>query len=344
MLSIHPALRTDTLASTADEYLSTVRHLTSWKSRRSEVRAWVEALGDRPIDALTKLDVLRARSGWVEAGVSPKTCNNRLVTLRHWCETLDVVPPPTARVRPLRVARTPPVVVPVATIEAVLRRLAEAERAGVLRDARTRARLGVLATTGRRPSEVMRAVPDDLDWERSIWRVRDGKGGWTPGGVHLTASCSAAWRLFAAADAWGRWDQTSWVRTLRRHGWPEGLRPYSMRHSVGIAMSEQGIDLADVGAALGHVNPVMTRSHYVPLLNPRMRKAAEALESARPIRALQSEEAGQLALPFGPRPVRRGPKAAKAAPAAPGAPAAAGEARARTDGRVVRPDVRAWGG
>ena len=79
--------------------------------------------------------------------------------------------------------------------------------------------------------------------------------------MHLTASCSGACRLFAAADAWGHWNQTSWVRTSRRHGWPEGLRPYSMRHSIGIAMSEQGLALADVGAALGRVNPVMTRSH-----------------------------------------------------------------------------------
>ena len=311
-----------TLAAAADEYLATVRHLASWKSRRSEVRAWVAALGARPVAGLTKLDVLRVRSTWLAGGCAPKTVNNRVATLQHLCGTLDL-PDPAARIRPVQVPRTLPQIVPVGVIEQVLERLADA---GLWR---TRARFGVLAATGRRPSEVMRTRRGDLDWERAVWRVRDGKGGWTPGGVALAATALAAWREFDRVEAWGCWDQTSWVRTLRRHGWPEGLRPYCLRHSVGIAMSEAGIDLSDVGAALGHRSTDMTRSHYVPVSDRRMRKAAEALEGARPIPALAADgpPAQQLALPLGTLPFRR-----------PTRRASVGGAEAR----VVRP-ARTWG-
>lgn len=155
-----------TLARAAEtEYLPTVMHLASFVSRRAEVRAWIAALGDRPIDEIGKVDVLAVRAGWIQAGAAPKTCNNRLATLHHLFDTLDLESPVT-RIKPLRVPRTPPTVVPAAVIEAVDQRLAAAYRTGRLRTERTRARFLVLATTGRRPSEVMRAVPADLDWGR----------------------------------------------------------------------------------------------------------------------------------------------------------------------------------
>lgn len=299
-----PWRRVRTLARAAEVYLPTVAHLTSYVSRRSEVRAWVASIGARPIDEISKTEVLAVRAGWIRDGAAAKTCNNRVATLHHIFSTLDL-DSPCARIRPLRVPRTPPVVVPAAVIEAVDRRLAAAHRAGRLRTERTRARFLVLATTGRRPSEVMRAVPGDLDLERRRWRVRDGKGGWTPGALTLTESSHAAWRLFAAAGAWGRWRQGALVRTVRHvGGWPADLRLYHLRHSVGIAMSEAGIDLADVGAALGHRSADMTRSHYVPVSSPRLARAADALEAARPIR-IEAGGGGQLELPFGrPDPAR----------------------------------------
>ena len=39
----------------------------------------------------------------------------------------------------------------------------------------------VFATTGKRPSEVQRTEPPDVDLERHVWIPRDGKGGFYPG-------------------------------------------------------------------------------------------------------------------------------------------------------------------
>lgn len=295
-----PWWRAQTFGAAADAYLSEVRHLSSWMSRRAEVRAWLAALGpDARIDRITRADVVRVRGIWLDRGAAPKTANNRLHTLDHlMCTVAPDLASPCRGVRPVAVPRTVPRPVPAELIERVDAALAAAYRDGRLPTERARARFAVAATTGRRPSEIMRTRPEDIDWSDSIWRVRDGKGGWTPGGIYLAASARCAWELFRAADAWGTFRQSSWVRTLRLGGWPADRRPYELRHSVGIAMSEAGIDLADVGAALGHTDPAMTRSHYVPVLSGRMQAAAEALEAVRPIAIARVEGAHQLALPL----------------------------------------------
>ena len=309
-----PWWRAQTFGAAADAYLSEVRHLSSWMSRRAEVRAWLAALGpDTRIDRITRADVVRVRGIWL-GRVAPQTANHRLRTLDHLMRTVAPdLASPCRGVRPVAVPRTVPRPVPAELIERVDAALAAAYRAGRLPTERARARFAVAATTGRRPSEIMRTRPEDIDWTCSIWRVRDGKGGWTPGGIYLAVSARRAWELFRAADAWGPFFPAAWVRTLRlRGGWPADRRPYELRHSVGIAMSEAGIDLADVGAALGHTDPAMTRSHYVPVLRGRMQAAAEALEAARPIAIARAEGAHQLALPLlaaAPAPGRLGSRA-----------------------------------
>ena len=289
-----------TLGGAAEQYLAEMRHLASWQSRRAEVRAWLAALGpDRRLDRLTRADVVRVRAAWLETG-APKTANHRVHTLDHLFRTVAPdVASPCRGVRPVAVPRTVPRPVPAELIERVDAALAAAYRSGRLRTEHARARFAVAATTGRRPSEIMRARPEDLDWPRSVWRVRDGKGGWTPGGVYLADSARRAWELFRDVDAWGRFREGSWVRTLRRlGGWPADRRPYELRHTVGISMSEAGVDLADVGAALGHVDTDMTRTHYVPVLGSRMQAAAEALERARPLAVARAGAAHQPRLPL----------------------------------------------
>jgi site-specific recombinase XerD len=86
-------------------------------------------------------------------------------------------------------------------------------------------------------------------------------------------TCSAAWQLFVAAKAWGPFNTGSFAKRLRSAGWPEGVRPYQLRHTVGLALSEAGVDLADVSALLGHSRPLTTRSHYVPVLGSRLQDA-----------------------------------------------------------------------
>jgi integrase len=118
------------------------------------------------------------------------------------------------------------------TILAVYRNLLEFEPSGRLHNAKTRARFMVRASTGRRPSEIMRAQREDVDLARGVWRVRDGKGGWLVA-LYLNTDMLIAWMTFIDADAWGRFNTGSQAEVLRAAGWPEHSRPYNLRHSVG---------------------------------------------------------------------------------------------------------------
>jgi integrase len=268
-----------TLTRAITEWETQEQHLASWKERRAELRAWGALYGTRRLQSLTEADCRRAISTWAQDEVSPKTIRNRMWTLRHlyhltygpdYPTPLDHIAPPSI---PRRIINpTSP-----ETILTVYRNLLDAERKGLLRDAKTRARFMVRAASGKRPSEIMRAEPEDVDLERRIWRVRDGKGGWSEG-LYLNDDLLEAWRVFVEAKAWGYFDTSAQARALRSAGWPAGVRPYNLRHSVGIALSESGVDFVDVAGFLGHKDVRTTRQNYVPVLNSRMERAARMIE------------------------------------------------------------------
>lgn len=64
----------------------------------------------------------------------------------------------------------------------------------------------------------------------------------------------------------------AFLKKLRR-----GRSFASVVNQLGIDMSERGVDLQDVGAALGHASIQTTRSAYVPILSSRMQRASDAL-------------------------------------------------------------------
>lgn len=284
-----------TLAHAVDAWEGQETHLASWRERRAELRAWVALYGDVRLSALDAEDIRRAIGIWTVAKVAPKTIRNRLWSLKHLykitlgpdAETpVDHVSPP-AKVRHV-INPTP-----VETILTVYRNLLQMEthegytvngKTHRLRDAKTRARFMVRASTGRRPCEIMRAQPDDVDLSLRTWRVRDAKGGWSEG-IYLNDDMLVAWRVFAAAKAWGDFNTGSQAEVVRAAGWPSERdargrytsRPYNLRHSVGIALGELGHDLADIGAQLGQTDIQTTRSHYVPILNSRMQRMSEAM-------------------------------------------------------------------
>ncbi|HXH06137.1 MAG TPA: tyrosine-type recombinase/integrase [Vicinamibacterales bacterium] len=297
-----------TLEEDAARYLAQKRYLASYLEVRSEVRAWLRLYGARPRARLTAEHVRAAIAEWsrlrcqrrgcgllqpagasvracpacggpVKPAVAPKTINNRIQRLRNLYHTLDGpdLPTPCDGVRLLPVHKTPPVRISREVVNAVVAQLEAFERQGRLRDARTRARFMVEVSTGRRPSEIARARPEDVDLLRRVWIVRDGKGGFSPG-LYLTDDMLVAWQLFFAAAAWGPYDTGSRARVLRAAGWPAHVRPYHARHSFGLELSELGVDLADVAAALGHRRLDTTRRHYVPVLGSRIQRALELLE------------------------------------------------------------------
>lgn len=272
-----------TLRADAARYLKLAAYLQNWSGVRSEVRAWTTLYGHLHRNQITPAHVLEARVQWLADGYQPKTVNDRVGRLRRLYRTLDATPqrpkPPTPcdPVDDLPVVLAPSVAPDAALLRRVLANLEAGEQHGTLRDAKTRARFLVMATTGKRPSEVMRTEPTDVDLGARTWRVRNGKGGWGPG-IYLNDDMLTAWRLFVEADAWGDFNTGSYGRVLRHAGWPAGLRPYNLRHAVGQAMSAAGVDLADIQAHYGHTQLSTTRRHYVPILDSRLQDASQKID------------------------------------------------------------------
>jgi integrase len=235
--------------------------------------------GPRRRRSLEPTDILAARHQWLSDGVAPLTIVNRESALRRLWHQLDgrKASTPFDDLSAIASHRTPIVVIPPALVLRVYAVLTTWRREGRrgLHDSKTRARFMVYASTGRRPSEIARAQFTDVDFQRGIWYPRDGKGGFSPG-IYLNADMLAAWSLFAGANAWGRF--RNFTPILRKAGWPDDVRPYNLRHTVGITMSEAGVDLADVGPHLGHKRLETTRRHYVPVLHSRLQQASERID------------------------------------------------------------------
>lgn len=276
-----PRGKRGTLKRDAERYFKLTRHLASWREVRSELRAWVARLGSWPRARIGRAEVLEARRAWLAAGVAPRTINHRVAALRTAFRALDGprAGTPCDGIAPLAVPRVPPVPVAPEIIRAVYLNLIARERAGLLRDARTRARFMVLAASGVRASELMRTLPGDVNLEARIWRTRDGKGGVRPGGLYLHDDLLAGWQLFVQVQAWGPFSTNSMPRVLRHCGWPSAVRPYMLRHTVGQTLSDAGADLADVSAWMGHSRIDTTRRFYVPAQAGRIQTLGESIGS-----------------------------------------------------------------
>jgi integrase len=271
-----------TLAFDVPRYLKLHQHQVSYTSKRAALAHWCALHGDKGRHRLTKEDVLAARSTWLQKGAAPKTINHRVNILRHLYATFDGprAKTPCDDIPALDVPKTPIQRVSDALILAVDRELQLRERhhAGRPFDgAKTRARFRVLVSTGRRPSEVQRAKPEDVDLENRVWVVRDGKGGWSPG-LYLNDDMLAAWTLFIEANAWGYYNTSSFAVTLRHAGWPGHIRPYNARHTTWITATERGADMADVQMGAGHKDLKTTRNHYTGVRGSRMQRLSEMLE------------------------------------------------------------------
>jgi integrase len=268
------------LARDVVRFLQFRKGLRSYVTERAQLRAWIHLYPRLSRWAITSDHIRKAVAIWQAKGYSAQEIRHRVNALKRLYRTLDGVrdtPCDGVRLPPLPKARPVPVPDDLIRGVAVQLRIQEQEGIGRLRDAKTRARYLVLATTGQRPAQVKRALPSDVDLERRIWIVRPAKGD-RGTVVVLNDDMRAAWQLFRAADAWGDFNTRSFVRTLRRNGWPKGIRPYNLRHSVGFALSSAGVDLGDIQAHMGHSDPRTTRSFYVPTLVGRQARAAAAID------------------------------------------------------------------
>lgn len=266
-----------TVAADIPAYLRTIAARVSVKSDRSHIRAWIPALGTIPRHQLRLPQVQAVLDRWRDAGLSARTLRHRRRVLRELYLKLDGphARPPTAGAT----LPTPPAPHPVPVSWAMVQQVAASLLKGKRHNegyggdcALGRARFLVLATTGQRPTQVMRAEPGDVDLTRKLWYVRAAKGGVSTV-FPLDAEALKAWKVFITAEAWGPFNSRSFAKLLRRHGWPVGVRPYQLRHTLAIDMILGGADMSDVQAALGHKQIGTTQTHYAGVQLARTRKA-----------------------------------------------------------------------
>lgn len=268
-----------TFTAAVQTFLARVKGRPCYASYASHLAAWVERVGTRKRSSLTAGDVALALAAWRqdEAGgkygraLSTKTLLHRYTVLQALYRTLDgpkAFCPCDGVPRPKPQQKVPQDV-ELQTIRRVLSKLRH--------DPQTHARLLVLATTGKRPAEVMRAEAPDVNLRRKVWTIRPAKGG-EPQQVFLNADMIAAWQAFKAADAWGPYDTSIYGQKLRAAGWPVGVRPYNVRHALAIDLLRRGADLSDVQAHLGHKSIETTRRHYAGVLTSRQKETSQRLD------------------------------------------------------------------
>jgi len=266
-----------TFAADLPKYLKKIQTRTSFKADRSHLRAWLPALGPLKRRDVKPVQVQAAINRWAVTKKSPRTIRHRRRVLRELYQSLDGshARPPLKGVTIPKIPDPHPTPVARALIQKVAKSLKAGKRheKGYGSDsAKAYARFLVRAMTGQRPSQIMRAERGDVDLVRRIWFVRAGKGGFSVP-LPLDADMVKAWRVFIKADAWGAFDTRSFSQTLRRHGWPKGVRPYNLRHTFAIDHLLAGTPLGDVQGFLGHRQIETTRKFYAPILVARLRKS-----------------------------------------------------------------------
>lgn len=283
---LRPTTRRGSLEADVRLYLERVKKRpASWKSKRSELRAWcaVRGLGSRPRHAIQPKDIDRAIATWREEDVSLKTILNRCRTLHHLYVTLAEDKRARTPLDNVDVPRPPkrkPQEVDVRVIARVEKNL---RRAG---DPFVHAFYMVVASTGLRNSQVNRVLQTltAQDVRRRIVFVEGAKGG-EPIPLVLNRDQVVAFDALLRAripidhsDRFREMDATKYARAVRAAGWPKGVRPYNARHAVGIALAELGAEDADIQAQLGHSDLSMVRRHYTGVRLSKMKRISEALE------------------------------------------------------------------
>jgi integrase len=241
-------------------------------SKRSEMKAWIAQIGHLRRHQVKPEHVDLAISEWLSDGVAKKTVQNRCRTLHHFYVTmandkkthtpLDNVDVPTPE------KRRPRDVSP-----AVIKRTEKRLRSG---DPKAHARFMVFATTGIRPSQLNRLERSHIDLRRRLVDISGGKGG-EPIIQAVNDEMLVAWKAFIAADAFGDYDSTKFARQLRAAGWPSGIRPYNLKHSIGMHLAEDGAAPGDIQAWFGHTDQKTTRI-YTGVPVKRMRRLSEQLD------------------------------------------------------------------
>ena len=161
---------------------------------------------------------------------------------------------------------------------------------------RHRTILMTLYSTGVRRSELCHLRPEDIDKERMVVRIRQGKGGKdreVPLSPKLLDQLRTYYRSVKVRNGWlfpsrqkGRTgepitDKAVWHacrEAARRAGITKPVHPHTLRHSFATHLFDNGAELPVIQTLLGHADPRDTMI-YLHLATRKLREAPNPLET-----------------------------------------------------------------
>jgi site-specific recombinase XerD len=160
---------------------------------------------------------------------------------------------------------------------------------------RHRTILMTLYSTGMRRSELCHLRPEDIDKERMVVRIRQGKGGKdreVPLSPKLLEQLRTYYRSVKVRNGWmfpslqtRRADQPITQKAVwhacreatRRAGITKAVHPHTLRHSFATHLFDSGAELPVIQTLLGHADPRDTMI-YLHLATRKLREAPNPLE------------------------------------------------------------------
>lgn len=296
LLKDRPTIARGSIAAEVPHYLERCqKHPASLSAKKSEMAAWVQWLGEKRRHQVTPRDLDAVIAAWLEDDVAKKTVLNRCRTLHHFYVTMANdrkvrtpldnidIPRPEKRLPPRIDAST--IVRTERRLRALIRQtqrdktLSPKQRAQELDAARkARARFMVFAVSGIRPAQLQRLPREGaIDLRRRLVDITGGKGG-EPILQAMNREQLVAWQAFVQADAFGSYDATKFRRRLYAAGWPKGVRPYGLKHTLGFELAEAGADHEDIKDWYGHTDTKTTRI-YTGVSLKRIRRIASRIDN-----------------------------------------------------------------
>lgn len=263
---------------TQSGYIRAVRHFTGWLHRSP--------------DTASAEDLRRYQLHCVDRGVSPITLNATITGLKFFFEVTMNRPELMAKMRPVRVARTLPVI------------LSREEVSRLIDSARTlkhRTALSVAYGAGLRVSEVVALKVGDIDSTRMLLRVEQGKGQKDRYALLppiLLERLRTWWRharaegkvlpggyLFPGLDPLDSMSTRQLNRAVHEAAQAahidKRVSMHSLRHAFATHLLEQKEDIRTIQVLLGH-KKLETTALYTQVATETLRQVISPLEPAQP--------------------------------------------------------------